>query len=161
MTYSNLKYLCKALLIGDNVLTKDNNEVLVLLSYAFDKIANEADALKLFTASTTDEQILRQGPGNTYIRKPSLPVDDDDELDIDDELCFVAARYICSFVSREKGGIHVNEAMTLIRAYNHKVQVFLENLAQDGTLEQYDETDRFGKTTYTESSYIAPTEQTL
>ena len=60
MTYSNLKYLVKALLVGDNVLTKDNNEVLVLLSYAYDKIANEADALKLFTAVTEDKQIIRQ-----------------------------------------------------------------------------------------------------
>lgn len=153
MTYSNLKYLCKALLIGDNVLTNDNNEVLVLLSYAYDKIANETDALKLFTATASDEQILRQGPGGIYVRKPKLPENDSDELDIDDELCYVAARYICSFVSREKGGIHVNEAMTLIRAYNQKVQVFLENLAQDGTFEQYDSVDKFGKTTYTESNY--------
>ncbi len=148
MTYGNLKYLVKALLIGDNVLTKDNNEVLVLLSYAFDKIANETDALKLFTAETTNQQILRQGPGRLYVRQPALPVDDSDELDIDDELCFVAARFICSFVSREKGGIHVNEAMSMIRAYNQKVQVFFETMDQYGDLEQYDETDQFGKTIY-------------
>ena len=161
MTYGNLKYLCKALLIGDNVLTKDNNEVLVLLSYAFDKIANETDALKLFTASTVDEQILRQGPGGIFVRKPVLPEDDADELDIDDELSYVAARYICSFVSREKGGIHVNEAMTLIRAYNHKVESFLEKLAQENEFEEYDDTDMFGMITNTESSYQADSEQTL
>ena len=149
MTYGNLKYLCKALLIGDNVLTKDNNEVLVLLSYAYDKIANEADALKLFTAVSENNQIIRQGPGKLFVRMPELPTDDDDDLDIDAELCYVAARYICSFVSREKGGIHVNEAMNLIRAYNHKVQVFLENMAQDAELEEFDETDQFGKRVYT------------
>ncbi len=148
MTYGNLKYLVKALLIGDNTLTKDNNEVLVLLSYAYNKIANQADALKLFTAVTEDMRIIRQGPGKLYVRMPSLPEDDIDELDIDDELAYVAARYICSFVSREKGGIHVNEAMTLIRAYNQKVQVFFENMAQDGELEDYDETDQFGKRIY-------------
>ena len=148
MTYGNLKYLVKALLIGDVSLSKDNNEVKVLLSYAFDKIANETDALKLFTAVSTDKQIIRQGPGKLFVRMPILPEDDADELDIDEELCFVAARYICSFVSREKGGIHVNEAMTLIRAYNHKVQVFLENLAQDGLLEDYDSTDKFGKRSF-------------
>ena len=161
MTYGNLKYLVKALLIGDNVLTKDNNEVLVLLSYAFDKIANESDALRLFTASTTDEQIIRQGPGNMFIRKPALPLDDAEELDIDDELCFVAARYMCSFVSREKGGIHVNEAMTLIRAYNQKVQVFLENLAQDEVFTDLNETDKFGMSEYPETAYVEDTEQTL
>ena len=149
MTYGNLKYLCKALLIGDNVLTKDNNEVLVLLSYAFDKIANQSNALKLFTASSAETQIVRQGPGKLFIRMPILPQDDADELDIDSELCYAAARYICSFVSREKGGIHVNEAMNLIRAYNQKVEVFLENMAQDSELEEYDETDVFGKRSYT------------
>ena len=128
--------------------------MLVLLSYAYDKIANETDALKLFTASTTDEQILRQGPGGIFVRKPKLPENDVDELDIDDELSFVAARYICSFVSREKGGIHVNEAMTLIRAYNHKVTSFLEKLAQDGELEEFDTEDRFGKGLYPESNYV-------
>ena len=148
MTYGNLKYLVKALLIGDNTLTKDNNEVLVLLSYAYNKIANQADALKLFTAVTEDMRIIRQGPGRLYVRMPNLPEDDIDELDIDDELAYVAARYICSFVSREKGGIHVNEAMTLIRAYNQKVQVFFENMAQDGELEEYNETDQFGKRIY-------------
>ena len=149
MTYGNLKYLVKALLIGDNTLTKDNNEVLVLLAYAFDKIANQADALKLFTASSDHNQILRQGPGKMFVRKPNLPEDDSDILDVDDELCFVAARYICSFVSREKGGIHVNEAMALIRSYNQKVQVFFENMAQDGELVDYNETDQFGKRIYT------------
>ena len=148
MTYSNLKYLVKALLVGDNVLTKDNNEVLVLLSYAYDKIANEADALKLFTAVTEDKQIIRQGPGSLFVRMPNLPEEDSDELDIDDELCYAAARFMCSFVSREKGGIHVKEAQSLIRTYNHKVQVFFENMDQYGDLEDYEETDQFGKTIY-------------
>ena len=148
MTYGNLKYLVKALLIGDNTLTKDNNEVLVLLQYAFDKIANEADALKLFTAVTSDRQIIRQGPGNLFVRMPNLPENDLDELDIDSELCFAAARFICSFVSREKRGIHVNEAQHLIRMYNQKVQTFFENTSQEGHLEDYDEEDKFGKTTY-------------
>ena len=148
MTYGNLKYLCSALLIGDNVLTKENNELLVLLSYAYDKIANQSDALKLFTAVSVGNQIIRQGPGKLFVRMPELPTSDDDVLDIDEELCYVAARYICSFVSREKGGIHVNEAMSLIRAYNQKVQVFLENMAQDLELEEYDETDKFGKRSF-------------
>ena len=148
MTYGDLKYLCRALLIGDNVLTKDNSEMLVLLSYSFDKIANEADALKLLTAVSTDSQIIRQGPGKLFVRMPAMPGSDEEELDIDNELCYAAARFICSFVSRERGGIHVNEAMHLIRAYNQKVQVFLENMAQDGELEDYDETDQFGKRSY-------------
>ncbi len=145
MTYGNFKYLVKALMIGDNVLTKDNNEILVLLQYAYDKIANESDALKLFTAVSVDKEIIRQGPGNLYVRMPLLPENDSDELDIDDELCFAAARFVCSFISREKGGIHTNEAQHLIRMYNNKVQTFFENYDQDGNLTEYNDEDKFGK----------------
>jgi len=155
VTYGNLKYLVKALLIGDNVLTKDDAELLVLLAYAFAKVANYSDALKLFTTSNVDDQILRSGPGRMFVRKPELPEMDIDELDIDDELSYPVARFICSFVSREKGGIHVAEAMNLIRLYNAKVEVFFENMAQDGELQKYDSEDVYGKRKYPETSYVA------
>lgn len=148
MTYGNLKYLVKSLLIGDNTLTKDNSEVLVLLDYALDKVATESDALKLFTANNIDERIVRQGPGKMWIRRPRLPDTDDDELDLDHELSFPLARFMCSFVSREKFKIHEEEAMKLIRAYNQKVQVFFENMEQDGELDEYSETDQFAKRIY-------------
>jgi len=134
MTYGQLKSLCEALLTGDNILPDDDDQVKSLLSYAYNKVATEADALKLFTASK-DNAILRQGPGRTFIRVPDLPKDDNDELDVDSELGFPTARYICSFISREKGGIHVMEAQTLIRHYNAKVQAYLESLDQANELE--------------------------
>ena len=102
----------------------------------------------MFTAVTIDNQIVRQGPGNLYIRMPRLPENDSDVLDVDDELCFAAARYICSFVSREKNAIHLSEAQRIIRMYNNKVQTFFENLDQDGKLEEYDDLDKFGKKEY-------------
>ena len=145
MTYGTLKHLTRALLIGDNALTKNEDEILALLSYAYDKIANEADALKLFIVDTSSEKLLRQGPGKLFVRRPYLPVEDSDELDIDDELGFVAARFICSFVSREKGRIHTDEAEKLIRAYNQKVQTFFESYDQDGYLDKYEDEDQFGK----------------
>lgn len=148
MTYGALKHLVNGLLIGDNALSKNEDEVLMLLSYAYNKIANEADALKLFLMDSTAEPIIRQGPGRTFIRKPYLPTADTDELDIDDDLGYVAARFICSFVSREKGGIHVSEAMNLIRAYNQKVQAFIENLEQDMKLDDYEDQDMYGKRKY-------------
>lgn len=147
MTYIRLKNLTKALLIGDNVLTKDADEMLGLVDYAFDKIANDADALLLFTDSISD-RIVRQGPGKLFIRRPELPVYDADELDIDHELGFAVARFIASFVSREKMQFHESEAQKIIRAYNQKVQVFTENLEQDGDLDEYSETDMFGKRKY-------------
>lgn len=145
MTYSTLKSLVSALLIGDNTLTKNNDEVLALLDYAYDKIANETDAMKLFTEDSASYKILRQGPGRQYIRRPALPTEDTDVLDIDHELGFVAARFICSFVSREKFNMHVNEAQNLIRLYNGKVATFFENLEQYGDLEEYDLYDQYGK----------------
>ena len=147
MTYGRLKHLTRALLIGDNALTKNEDEVLALLAYAYDIIANQADALKLFIIDRSSEKLLRQGPGKLFVRKPYLPVEDTDELDVDDELGFVAARLISSFVSREKGGIHLHEAEKLIRSYNQKVQTFFENYDQDGYLDKYEDTDMYGKRT--------------
>jgi len=148
MTYGNLKNLVRALLIGDQTLTKNEAEILVLVEYAFDKVANEADALKLFTEDVARNRILRSGPGRQFVRKPALPATDTEEMDIDNELCFAVARYMCSFVSREKGGIHVNEAGNLIRAYNNKVATYFENLEQYGDLDEFSETDQFGKRIY-------------
>ena len=123
------------MLTNDVTLTSKEDELDMMLAYAYNKIATEADALKLFTA-TKNDSILRQGPGNLFIRKPNMPSFDDDVLDIDDELGFPAARYIASFVSREKGGIHVAEAMRLISHYNQKVQAYMEALEQDGELDE-------------------------
>ncbi len=147
MTYGNLQYLTKALLIGDNVLTKDENELLMLVDYAYDRLVQEVDVLKLYTDDDT-LNIVRQGSGTLFLRKPDLPADDTDELDIDHELGFVVARFIASFVSREKMQYHEREAQRLARLYNQKVQVVLENLEQYGELAKYDETDQFGKKLY-------------
>jgi len=148
MTYGNLKDLVRALLIGDNTLTKNETEILVLVEYAFDRIANEADALKLFTEDVAANQILRSGPGRQFLRKPALPVNNEDEIDVDNELSYAVARFICSFVSREKMSFHEEEAMKIIRAYNHKVSTYFENLEQYGDLAEFDETDQFGKRIY-------------
>lgn len=137
MTYGALKSLTKALLTGDHVLTNNEDELLALLSYAYDKIATEADALKLFT-SDKSARIQRLGPGNNFVRMPNMPETDSDELDIDHELCFPTSRYIASFISKDKGGIHVNEAQGLIRAYNTKVQAYIEALEADGKLDPED-----------------------
>jgi len=134
VTYGELKSLTRGLLTGDVTLTTKEDELTMMLAYSYNKIATEADALKLFTANKNDS-ILRQGPGNLFVRKPNMPSLDDDELDIDDELGYPAARYIANFVSREKGGIHVMEAGKLISHYNQKVQAYMEALEQDDKLE--------------------------
>jgi hypothetical protein len=131
MTYKDLKYLTGALLIGDVVMTKDDDELLMLLRYAFERIANEADALKLFTVEDPNQRIVRNGPGGLYVRMPKPPEYEEDELDLDEELCFAVARYMCSFVSSEKAQLHTQEASKIINSYNQKVQTFLETLDRD------------------------------
>ena len=142
MTYGMMKSLTRALLIGDNQLTQDNDEMLALLSYAYNKVATESDAMRLWTDDPT-LVILRTGPGNSYIRTPTMPMSDSDEMDIDDELGFPVCRYVASFVSRDRGGIHVNEAKALIRAYNEKVQAYMEFVGQQGEI-----ADGYGCVTY-------------
>ena len=139
MTFGNLKFLVSALLAGDYTLTSVKEEQIMLLSYAFNKLATEADALKLFTTNR-GENILREGNGNMFVRMPELPEDDIDELDIDDELGYPAARFIAGFISKENGGIHMNEAMKLIRDYNSKVDSYLTSLEE----EKYKESRRSG-----------------
>ena len=127
MTYGGLKSLVTGLLIGDNVMPKDDAVMKSLLSYAFDMIANKAESLRLMTINSTEE-IIRLGPGEYLVRKPAIPEVDTDELDIDNELCFVAARYIASMLSKEKIAIHQQYGDDGILRYNGKVYQILEKV---------------------------------
>ncbi len=127
MTYGGLKSLITGLLVGDNVIPKDDAVMKSLLSYAFDMIANKAEALRLLTMNNTDD-ILRMGPGEYLIRTPKIPETDDEELDIDNELCFVAARYIAAMLSKEKIKIHQDYGDDGILRYNGKVYQILEKV---------------------------------
>jgi len=127
MTYGGLKSLVTGLLIGDNVIPKDDAVMKSLLSYAFDMIANKAEALRLMTINSTEE-IVRLGPGEYLVRTPKIPETDSDELDIDHELCFVAARYIAAMLSKEKIKIHQDYGDNGILRYNGKVYQILEKV---------------------------------
>lgn len=127
MTYIELKNLTSGLLIGDNVLPKDDDVFKSLLSYAFNIISNKAEALRLLTMNST-EDIIRLGPGEYLVRKPNLPTLDTDELDIDHELGFAAARYIASMISKDKIAIHQQYGDDEILKYNGKVYQILEKI---------------------------------
>jgi len=134
MTYNQLKTLTSALLRGDNTVPNDN-EFIMLVEYGLERLANRADALKLLSASSMDNRIIRNGPGNTFVRMPELPKKQDDELDIDHELGFALARYIASFLSNNKMQLHEMEAEKIIRDYNQKVQAFFEDMEAEGDIE--------------------------
>ena len=131
MTYAKLKSAIQLLLIGDNELPGDNDQVLAAIEMAYIQMASQATSLKLLTTNNASE-VIRQGPGGTYVRMPNLPTSDDDELDIDRELCPALARIIASYLSREKGGIHNTEAQKILRSYDSKVRVFLEEKESEG-----------------------------
>ena len=127
MTYGQLKNLVSGLLIGDNVIPKDDAVFKQLLSYAFNMISNKAEALRLMTINST-EDIIRLGPGEYLIRTPKLPETESEELDIDHELGFAAARYIASMISKDKIQIHQQYGDDEILKYNGKVYQILEKV---------------------------------
>ena len=128
MTYGRLKDAIKVLLIGDNEIPT-GGELVAALEMAYIEIANKATALKLLTVNK-DNAIMRMGPGDTYVRMPTLPRDDTDELDIDSELVPAVARIIASYVSDKKGAIHMNTALKMITEYENKVQIYIEEMAR-------------------------------
>ncbi len=119
MTYLTLKNLTTGMLTGDNVLPSDNDVMSALVYNALVATAMKADSLHLMTLSTTTD-VLRLAKGDYLIRMPKPPVNDTDVLDIDEELAFAVARFIASYVSRDKGGIHVQAANRIILDYNAK-----------------------------------------
>lgn len=127
MTYSTLKSLTTGLLLGDNTLPTDAEVLKSLVNYALTTVATQAESLHLMTLSTT-ANVLRLSQGDYLIRMPELPTLDADVIDIDEELSFAVARYIASYVSREKGGIHVNAADRIIKDYNAKTYEIIEQM---------------------------------
>ena len=155
MTYATLKDITTGLLIGDNVLPNEPGVLLGLIQYALTTVATQADSLHLMTLSTT-ANVLRLARGDYLIKMPVAPIvittavdalaidatpeeiaiaeaadvlsTSNQLIDIDEELTFAVARYIASYVSREKGGIHVQAADRIIKDYNAKTYEITEQM---------------------------------
>ncbi len=127
MTYATMKRQCRILLIGDNKLPSDPEDMLAALEMAYIEISNKATALKLLTVNK-DNAIMRQGPGDLYVRMPRLPRDDTDRLDIDSELIPAVSRIIASYISKEKTKLHLAIASEIIRDYEAKVVSYIEEM---------------------------------
>ena len=127
MTYKKLKTLVKGLLIGDTAMPIDNDTTLALMDYSLNMISEKAESMHLLTLNKS-EIIQRMATGSYMIRKPVLPEKDEDEIDIDEDLCFALARYMASLLSREKGEVHRNYGDDVIMKYNHKVYQILEDI---------------------------------
>ena len=130
MKYKELKVLSSALLYGDNKLPSGEPELKALLMLAFNDIASRAQSLRLMTKSMNKE-VLRGSVGVYLTRYPELPEDDESELDMDKDLCFAAARFIASYVSKNKPAVHVEEGEKMIRLFNGKVNSMIESIQVD------------------------------
>lgn len=129
MTYGRLKATTAGLLVGDNVLPTDEETMLGLLSMAFYDVSTHTEAMHLLTLNR-DNDVVRMSKGKYLVRFPELPSSDDDELDIDNELCFPIARLLASYVSAQKSAVHFAEASRLMKIYNSTVCEVLENLKE-------------------------------
>lgn len=135
MTFGTLKNIIKGLMIGDNNPPADNAIIIGLLSYAYNMIGNKTESFHLLTLNRRQD-ILRMAGGDYFMRVPELPTADADELDIDNELGFVAARYICSMISEKKVQLHLAMADELVKDYNAKVYQILEEIKYNRTTKQ-------------------------
>jgi len=127
MTYKTFKNVVKGLLTGDNVLPNDEEVILGLLEYAYTTVATKADSLRLLSVGSATD-VLRLAQEGYLVRFPELPVMDDDELDLDKELCYPVARFVASFLSKEKAAVHVAAAEREIKDYNAKVWEMLSSI---------------------------------
>jgi hypothetical protein len=129
MTYNFFKTVTKGLLSSDFPLPEDNDSIKGLLGMAYSYITDKCNVLNLHTLDKS-EYVTRLGRGDYVVRKPNLPETDEDELDIDDELGYVAASLVASYISERKTNIHQARADDGIRSYNAKVDEFIETLKE-------------------------------
>ena len=115
---------------GDNIVPSDDETLLGLVEYSLNMISERAESLHLLTVNKA-EIIQRMATGSYMIRKPELPEKDDDEIDIDEDLCFALARYTASLISKEKVQLHEEKAEDIIMKYNQKVYQILEKIKFD------------------------------
>lgn len=127
MTYRALKYVATGLLTGDNKLPKEEDVLKALLGMALNYISNKCTVLNLMTLDKSGS-IYRIGTGKHMQRRPDMPESDDSELDIDEDLGYVAASLMASYVSEAKVSLHQTRADTAIRDYNAKVIEILESI---------------------------------
>jgi protein involved in polysaccharide export with SLBB domain len=77
-------------------------------------------------------ETIRLGPGDKLlVRFPNLPSFEDEEIDIDHELCAPVARFMAAILSKEQAETHIAAANRRILNYNAKVYDTLDTLCKD------------------------------
>jgi hypothetical protein len=128
MKWLRLQKLVEALLTGDHTLVKDAEVRLALLEYALEQTAEMGDSLVLYREGEEHKiNSLRQS-GNGYIVRATLPERDDDIIDIDQGLTFAVARFMASYVSKEKFSLHEKRAIDIVQMHNNKLSSYREQV---------------------------------
>jgi len=94
-------------------------------------IASKIQVLRLLTTNQ-NENVLRTAEGDYLVRFPDLPTADDNELDIDHELCFASARLLASFIAKEPERVnyHERKADEIMDYYQKKVASVMNQIRE-------------------------------
>ncbi len=135
MTYKRLKEAVRGLLIGDNDLPMneegnvDESRMAALLEMAYIELSSKCTGLRQLTEEVGDNSILREGPGGTYLRIPTLPSSDGEVLDIDNELAPAVARILASYITKNREARHQKALAAILASYEAKVIRYVEQNA--------------------------------
>jgi len=134
MRWKKAKVLVSALLTNNMVLPDDEEESLALLEYALQEVANRATTLRLLTTNVDNRIAKHTDIEGVFMRLPALPVNDEEELDIDEQLCFAVARFMASFIvdSPTLVMLHESKAIDIINQYNSTIEAYQERQGKNG-----------------------------
>lgn len=94
-----------------------------ILQYALERVAMKAYSRKLITSDKSREVIkIYDEESNLFVARPLLPLNDEDEVDIDEGLVFAVIEFMASFLSLEKHVYHEQKALGMITDYNNSIE---------------------------------------
>lgn len=93
-----------------------------LLHEAMLDIANRSIVLSLLT-DNADDNVLRKISTGRFIKTPRKPVNEDDNVELDDELAYAASNMVAAYVAREDMNVayYTSRADGIISSYDFKI----------------------------------------
>lgn len=126
MTYVEAQTIAKELLRGDNTTPSITP---LLMREAIHEVARRCEPRHLI--SEIDTSVFREIPyledeeglvTRRYLRKATIPADDSESIDIDEELCMAVVHFTCSMVSNKFKQDHAEQAKIIIQMYSTNQQ---------------------------------------
>jgi hypothetical protein len=101
MTFEQFNKLLSLQMAGDSKACNDKDLVKLLIDSAFKKVCVECNPIVLVESDLTKD-VFKWIDDNTFIRKWSLPVNDADIVDIDDDLAEAVLFYVCAEIVKNE-----------------------------------------------------------